>query len=320
MFLPLSALPRMAAFGLWIVLQAVAFVVVLWIGLELTGANKFRGRLLIALGAVLLTDNQIGWDFRTHNNNIIYLALVMSALMTRVTWLSGLLLGISCNLKIYSGALFFVFIWRREYRLSAAIMIAAGIISLALPIAVFGFPGYVRLLHGWAGQALFYDPPAGQPAVLPADLWLNAAAMFVGDDPTSGAVLMVKWSGQAVWALVVSGYFIVATVANRSALEPQARLADVCVGLLAPLPFSVWFTPYHAIVLLPAYMLLLTVAVSKTWDITTRATALAVLIGCQILQYAIRAELRGAIYLVSFCLVVLALGVVRSKFRTVPLA
>ncbi len=318
MFLPLSVLPQMAAFALWIVLQAVALVVVLWIGLELTGASRLRGRLLIALGAVLLADNQVGWDFRTHNNNVIYLALVMAALMTRVTWLSGLLFGISCNLKIYSGALLLVFVWRREYRLAAAIMIAAALIAIVLPVAVFGVSGFLQLLQGWAGQALFYNPPAGQPAVLPANLWREASALLVGDDPASVAVSVLVWSSQAVWLLVVGGYFIVAAGANRSAPEPEARLADVCVGLLAPLPFSVWFTPYHAIVLLPAYMLLLTVAVSREWDLRTRGTAVVALAGCQILQYSIRSELRGAIYLVCFVLVVVALGAVRARCRKAP--
>jgi hypothetical protein len=96
---------------------------------------RLQGRFLIALGAVLLTDNQIGWDFRTHNNNVIYLALVMAALMTRVTLLSALLLGISSNLKIYSGVLFFVFLWRREYRLALSMIVAAVLIATILPIA-----------------------------------------------------------------------------------------------------------------------------------------------------------------------------------------
>ena len=201
MFLPLSALPQMAAFALWIVLQAVALVVVLWIGLELTGASKLRGRLLIALGAVLLADNQVGWDFRTHNNNVIYLALVMSAVMTRAPWLSGLLFGISCNLKIYSGALLLVFVWRREYRLAVAILFAAVLIAIVLPIAVFGVSGFWQLLQGWAGQALFYHPPPGQPAVVPANLWQEASALLVGNDPASIAVSVMVWSSQAIWLI-----------------------------------------------------------------------------------------------------------------------
>jgi hypothetical protein len=313
MFLPLSALPQMVAFALWLALQAVSLAVVLWAGLHLTGANRLEGRFLIALGAVVLTDNQVGWDFRTHNNNMIYLALVMAALMTRVTLLSAFLLGISSNLKIYSGVLFFVFLWRREYRLAFAMIVAAALIATVLPIAVFGFSGYVQLLNGWAGQALFYAPPAGEEAVLPADLWREAGALIVGTDRNSIELSILLRSSQAIWIAIVVGYFVFATRPNASAPEPQARLTDICVGLLAPLPFSIWFTPYHAVVLLPANMLLLTVVVSETWNVRIRGIALATLVGCQILQYAIPSEFRGATYLVIFSLVVVALGVVRSR-------
>jgi len=317
MFLPLSALPQMVAFALWLALQAASLALVLWTGLHLTGANRLQGRYLIALGAVLLTDNQIGWDFRTHNNNMIYLALVMAALMTRVTLLSALLLGISSNLKIYSGVLFFVFLWRREYRLALSMIIAAVLIATILPIAVFGFSGYVQLLEGWVGQALFYAPPAGEEAVLPADLWREASALIVGNEPHSVEASILLRSSQAVWIALVAGYLVFATRPNVSAPEPQARLADVCVGLLAPLPFSIWFTPYHAVVLLPAHMLLLTVVASEAWNVRIRCMALLTLVGCQIMQYAIPSELRGAIYLVLFGLVVVALGVVRSRFDAV---
>ena len=313
MFLPLSALPQMVAFALWLALQAVSLAVVLWAGLHLTGANRLEGRFLIALGAVVLTDNQVGWDFRTHNNNMIYLALVMAALMTRVTLLSAFLLGISSNLKIYSGVLFFVFLWRREYRLAFAMIVAAALIATVLPIAVFGFSGYVQLLNGWAGQALFYAPPAGEEAVLPADLWREAGALIVGTDRNSIELSILLRSSQAIWIAIVVGYFVFATRPNASAPEPQARLTDICVGLLAPLPFSIWFTPYHAVVLLPANMLLLTVVVSETWNVRIRGIALATLVGCQILQYAIPSEFRGATYLIIFSLVVVALGVVRSR-------
>jgi hypothetical protein len=244
---------------------------------------------------------------------MIYLALVMAALMTRVTLLSALLLGISSNLKIYSGVLFFVFLWRREYRLAFAMIVAAALIATILPIAVFGFSGYVQLLNGWAGQALFYAPPAGEEAVLPADLWREAGALIVGNDPNSTAVSVLLRSSQAIWIAIVAGYFAFATRPNVSAPEPQARLADVCVGLIAPLPFSIWFTPYHAIVLLPVHMLLLTVVVSESWNVRIRGMALATLAGCQLMQYAVPSELRGATYLVIFAIVVVALGVVRSR-------
>ena len=206
MFLPLSALPEPVAFGGWIVLQAASLAIVLWSGLKLSGAAQFRGRLLIALAAVLMTDNQIGWDFRTHNNNVVYLALIMLGLTSHATWLSGFLFGVSANLKIYSGMLIFGFIWRREYRLAIAMTIAAALIAVALPIAVFGFSGYIQLLQGWYGQA-WYDPPAGRPAYLPANLLRQSGALLLGADPTSVEVSIAVRPSQAMgprWCCVIS--------------------------------------------------------------------------------------------------------------------
>jgi hypothetical protein len=313
MFLPLSALPEPVAFGAWIVLQAASLAIVLWTGLKLSGAAQYRGRLLIALAAVLMTDNQIGWDFRTHNNNVVYLALIMLGLMSHATWLSGLLFGISANLKIYSGLLVFGFIWRREHRLAIAMTIATALIAVVLPIAVFGLSGYIQLLEGWYGQAL-YNPPAGQPAYLPANLLRQSGALLLGADPTSVEVLIAVRTSQAIWAALVLCYFMLAArPTSCSAHDVRARLSDVCVVLLAPLPFSIWFTPYHAVVLLPANMLLLTVVLGKDRSLWTRRAAAVALAGCQILQYAIdQWELRGATSLLSFVLILLALGMVRA--------
>jgi hypothetical protein len=232
MFLPLSVLPENVAFAGWILLQAAAFGLVLWASLKLSGAARFRGRLLIALAAVLLTDNQLGWDFRTHNNNVIYLALIMLGLVIRTTWLSGLLLGVSCNLKIYSGSLIFGFIWRREYRLAASMLVAASLIAVVLPIAVFGPSGYLQLLDGWVKQTLF-DPPAGQPAYLPANLFRRSGAFLLAADPASLQVSILLRVSQAAWAVLVIGYFTIAARRPVSGNNAQARLCDVCVLLLA---------------------------------------------------------------------------------------
>jgi hypothetical protein len=311
MFLPLSALPLMVAFGFWIVLQAAAFAVVLWTGIKLSGAAEHRGRLLIALAAVLMAENQLGWDFRTHNNNVIYLALIMLGMTVRAAWLSGLLLAVSANLKIYSGILLFGLIWRREYWLAVSMSIAGVLIAVVLPIAVFGAHGYIQLLEGWVGQALSNAPP-GKPALLPPDLLRKSAAFLLGADPASAAVSILVRTSQIVWLALVIGYFVFAKRPSGAASDTQARLSDFCVVLLAPLPFSIWFMPYHAIVLLPAYMLLLTVAVSTDRDIWTRRIAAFALIACQILRYVVTLwDLRGAVYLTSFVLILLALGALR---------
>jgi hypothetical protein len=118
---------------------------------------------------------------------------------------------------------------------------------------------------------------------------------------------------QAAWAALVIGYFTIAARRSVSGNSAQARLCDVCVLLLAPLPFSIWFIPYHAIVLLPANMLLLTVALGSEWDFLRRGAAVGALVASQVLQYAVvQWDLRGATSLATFALVVLALAIIRK--------
>jgi hypothetical protein len=118
---------------------------------------------------------------------------------------------------------------------------------------------------------------------------------------------------QAAWAVLVIGYFTIAGRRPVPGNNAQARLCDVCVLLLAPLPFSIWFIPYHAIVLLPANMLLLTVALGSEWDSPRRWAAGSALAASQILQYSVdQWDLRGATSLATFALVVLALAIIRK--------
>jgi hypothetical protein len=55
----------------------------------------------------------------------------------------------------------------------------------------------------------------------------------------------------------------------------------------------------------------------KDWDAWTRGAAMTAMVACQILQYAIgQWELRGATSLVSFVVIVLALGIVRKAMES----
>jgi len=125
MMLPLSLMPQVAAFIVWMILQGLAFVTVIWTSLRLAGLQRSHLRLPIAAAAVFITSTAIEWDLRAHNNNLIYLALVMLALSTRKTWIAAILFAVTANLKLYSGVLIPGFLWRREYRLGLATAVAA---------------------------------------------------------------------------------------------------------------------------------------------------------------------------------------------------
>jgi hypothetical protein len=303
-------LPWSVAFVLWMTLQVAAFAVVFWAGLRLSGASALRERMPLATLAVLMTSGPLGWDFRNHNTNLVYLALVMLGLVTRKTWLGGLLFAASVNLKLYSGLWLAGLVWRREYRLASAMGVASLLLGIVLPVLVFGFPAYLQLLREWFEQVLYTATPSVQAAG-PATL-LRSVVTLLGDEPTSFSVFAVWHAAQLLWVALVIGYFAAASRRDRSNPGDQARLADVCVLLMASLPLSTWFVPYHAVVMLPALLLLLTVAVSAEWPRWARATAIVALAGCQLLRFSpFSFELRGLIYLVSFSLLVLGLGAVR---------
>ncbi len=140
MMLPLSLMPQVAAFIVWMILQGLAFVTVIWASLRLAGLERSHLRLPIAAAAVFVVGSAIEWDLRAHNNNLIYLALVMLGLTTRRTWVAAALLAVTANLKLYSGILIPGLLWRREVRLA----VATGLIAVALAVALPCLPSARR--------------------------------------------------------------------------------------------------------------------------------------------------------------------------------
>jgi hypothetical protein len=116
MMLPLSLMPQVMAFLVWMVLQSLCFAVVIWASLRLAGLERSHLRLPIAAAAVFIVSAAIEWDLRAHNNNLIYLALIMLGLVTRRTFIAAILFAVTANLKLYSAVLIGGFLWRREYR------------------------------------------------------------------------------------------------------------------------------------------------------------------------------------------------------------
>jgi len=98
------------------------------------------------------------------------------------------------------------------------------------------------------------------------------------------------------------------------------KFADICVTLLVPLPVSTWLEPYHAVVMLPAYILLLTVLFRDEWPSTARVLSAAALCGPIISRIAIqRLEIRGLAFLISFSLIVIALAAARRAVHFRPI-
>ena len=313
MLLPLSLMPRTLAFIVWMLLQCASFAVVLWASLHLAGIAQSRIRLPVAAAAVFIVSAAIEWDLRAHNNNLIYLALIMLALMARRTWVSAILLAATANLKIYSGVLLLGFLWRREYRLAASMALAGLLIAIVLPLLTFGHSQFIKLLGSWTNEIHFLMSSAGQTAA-PFTIRKTVSALL-GLESGASAVTLVSISAQSLWLGLVVAYFVVAAKPTAPASESNtARLCDVIVMLMLPLPISAWFVPYHAVVMLPAFVLIVATLIDEQQPHRVRAMAAIASAGCIFMRFAFGAwELRTGVYLISFVLVLLALGAIRMS-------
>jgi Glycosyltransferase family 87 len=203
----------------------------------MSGAMHLQARWLIAIAAVLLSENSLGWDFRNHNTNIVYLALVMVGIQTRRTWPGALLLALSINLNLYSGLVPIALAWRREYALAAATCVLTVLIAVLPPVVAFGPSAFPQLTADWIAQIRYsIASQSGHTASL-----IRSVATLLAADP--GAVLstVTLRAVQAAWLVLVACYYVVA--ARRQPAQAihydQARLADICVAFIAPLPLSV---------------------------------------------------------------------------------
>jgi Glycosyltransferase family 87 len=312
MMLPLSWPPPAIGFALWILIETAAFAVVLWAGLRLSGATALRARWVIAIAATLMCENSLGWDFRNHNNNIVYLALVMLGLVSRSAWLGGFFFALSINLKLYSGLIPIAFAWRRELRLAVVILVLTLLVAAVLPVTVFGLSTCQQLFVDWIAQVHYTLSPTIEARATVS--LIRSVATLLTVDPASTTASVVLRSTQIAWLALVVGYYFF-FVRNQTLPHRryyQVRLADVCVALMAPLPISTWFIPYHAVVLLPAYMLLLTVAISDEWPRMLRISAFGACVTSQIVYYSVPGwNYRGIVYLIVFVIVLVGLAAIR---------
>lgn len=314
MMLPLSWPPRLVAFALWLVIEAGAFAVAIWAAMRLSGAALLPGRWVIAVAAVLLCEYSLGWDFRNHNTNIVYLALVMLGLLSRRTWLSALLFALSVNLKLYSAFLPVVFAWRREFRLALAVIVLTALLAVALPLAVFGPAQVPQLFADWTAQIHYTLSPVNE-AEQSASL-IGSVAALLGVAPASSAATIALRAIQIVWLALVAGYYFFCARGDTppGLRHDQLRLADICVALMTPLPLSTWLFPYHLVVLLPAYMLLLVVAAMDEWPVRIRLWTIAACIAAQIPRFVVHDwHYRGVVFLASFVVLVAALAMIRRS-------
>jgi glycosyltransferase involved in cell wall biosynthesis len=123
------------------------------------------------------------------------------------------------------------------------------------------------------------------------------------------------------YARRLAAYGVRALRAGAAALPSRAALADWTVLLLAPLPFSPWLEPYHAVPLVVGAVLLLAIVLDDRVASRDRGIALAAILGLGLLGlFPLPFTMRGIILLASFLVLIGALTVLRAKLSSLPLS
>jgi hypothetical protein len=104
------------------------------------------------------------------------------------------------------------------------------------------------------------------------------------------------------------------------ALPSRAALADWMVLLLAPLPFSPWLEPHHAVPMLPVAMLFILVALDERASQLDRRIAVAAFLALLLLATQgakLPFRIRGIVLLAQFVVATLALGLLRPRLPAI---
>jgi hypothetical protein len=213
------------------------------------------------LPVLLLVTNPIKYDLQNANDNLIILAMTMAsyALLSRRPVVSGILLALTISLKLYTGVLL---VWLIFFRPRAAASCIAGLVVLWLvvPVLYFGIGGALQVYRGWLEQLAIVNDPSvylslGSGAGAPVISLRRAAATITGSSAFSWQATLALSAMQLVWLCTLGGYAARAWLSRPTPVCSRITLADWSIMLLAPLPFSPWLEPYHAVVEIPAFIL-----------------------------------------------------------------
>jgi hypothetical protein len=312
----------------WYVLMAAGLVVSVRAAVTQERAEIRAAWPLIGVIAVILAGSPISWDLRNANSNLVYLGLVMAGygLAARRPVLAGVLVGLSVSLKLYSGLLM---AWlmvngpRRMFYAGAAAMV---ILWIVLPLALFGFDGTWELYAGWRKQVAhiadltFHTALAANRETGPPLVTLHRAIVnLTGASFESSLTHNWLWVLRAIWLASLLWYAWRCRRCLFAAAPSRAALADWTVLLIAPLPFSPWLEPYHAIPLLVGAMLCTAIALDKQVQQRDRTIACAALAALALfLVVRVPFAIRGLQILAQFLVLTTALGLLRPRLPRSP--
>jgi Glycosyltransferase family 87 len=276
----------------------------------------------------VFVDSPVSWDLRNANSNLVYLGVTLGAygMLRRRPWLAGALVGLSISLKLYSGLLLVWLLVHGPRRALYAAAITIVLLWLLLPMALFGVDGTIRMYNGWHEQLKIISDPsiysvlAAQGHGPPLVTLRRAAITLSGagaDAATTRSLLILLW---AIWLAALLWYAGRAVIGcERVAAPSRAALADWTILMLAPLPFSPWLEPYHAVPLVPATILCLAMALDErlaSRDRSIPLIALSVLLAIHLV--GVPFQIRGLGLLAQFLVPVIAFGLLRPRLDRLP--
>jgi hypothetical protein len=274
---------------------------------------------LLLLPVILLTYNPIEYDLFGRNVNLVILALTLSsfALLRRAPIASGVVLALAISLKLYSGLLLiWLILFNRKAAISCIVALAA--LWIVAPLLHSGGAGAVQIYRDWLDQLTIANGSwvyalAGTGHGPPLITLRLAVSRLLAADPFGPDVRHLLLLLQAAWLAVLAVYGYRAWRRPRRKEDWRATLADWFVLLVAPLPFSPWFEPYHAVALIPGFILCMLFAVDRNQNLRTRSImVLACIVSAVVKELPIGFEMRGLVFTAQFMFVILALSTVRS--------
>lgn len=329
MFAASASLGPAAFMASWEALTFAALFAVVRFSMQYESDVLRRAWPLLLVPAILLTYNPIEYDLIGRNDNLIILALTLLsfAMLGSRPALSGITLALAISLKLYSGLLL---VWLIFFNRRAALSCIAALVILWViaPLAYWGGAGAVQIYRDWLDQLAIangrwvYELRGNGIGFGPPLITLRLAASSLLDaDPFGSQVRGLLIGLQAVWVGVLGIYVWRAWWRRPRWSAWRAVLADWFVLLVAPLPFSPWFEPYHAVALIPGFVLCILVAIDRTQTGTARiAVATACIASAIIKELPIPFDVRGLLFTAQFAFVILALSFVRHGLKRDALA
>src|SRR5262245_20797093 len=188
------------------------------------------------------------------------------ALIGRLPALAGILAALAFSIKLYSGLLLIYLLVNGPKRATAAAAATVFILWLGLPVGLFGTDGAWRLYSGWSEQLRTISDPSlhaslaigagGPPIVSLQKAIVNLTGAKFGSVTTRAWLLAIE----TIWLAALLVYAWPCRGTFRVPIPSRAALPDWVVLMLAPLPFSPWLEPYHAVPVLVAVLLCVAVA------------------------------------------------------------